>query len=203
MEHLSDLELIKRVKENACSDSYNELLKRYEKIFYKRCQSYQKVLYSKGIDYNDVIEEKNTVFLKCVTSFDFKKSNSFGTHLGSHTGYFCLNLMKSKWAKKKQNTESMSYDMENFEQLEVPTEVGKNDLKNYIDFILNKLDDKKVGQVIRLRYFDIPNSEKYKNKFSSIAKKMKICKKNVIKLHERGIRLIKAKLKSQVICDLV
>ena len=68
---ICDNSLVKRVKKYGCNDSFKEITKRHEKLFYRICQNYMSILESKGIKREDVISEVSFVIFKAVKSYKF------------------------------------------------------------------------------------------------------------------------------------
>ena len=89
----NDNTLIEEVRKSGCNESYKELLSRHEKLFYKICQKYIPVIISRGLEKNDLLEDKHFVLFKCINSYSTDKKTKFSTWLGNCTRYHCLNFL--------------------------------------------------------------------------------------------------------------
>lgn len=72
-------------------------------------------------------------------------------------------------------------------------------IDEYIFNILNKLKDQRITSVFKLRYF----SGEKKLTWQKVAKKMKISTQTAINLHEKGRIILKNKMSSAQVSDLI
>jgi RNA polymerase sigma factor (sigma-70 family) len=198
----ADNELILNVKEDNCSESYSELVLRHEKLYYKICQKYSNVVKSSDGSLDDLLSDKDFVFLKSLKSYNPEKKSKFSTWLANHARYHCLNFIKDNCKYIKFESEK---DLENFlearanSQLEDYDDQNKKELKFQIFNILSKLKDGRIHRVYEERY----NDDGSKQTWAKIAKKLNISTQTVINLHGRGSKILKYKMKSQKLLDFV
>src|SRR4051812_23966769 len=92
----TDLTLVRGVKQKGDDDSFKEVCRRYENVFYKICQRYAPVLRNSGINPQDIFDDKNIIILNCIKSFDPKKGAKLSTHIGNYARYLCLNSISAR-----------------------------------------------------------------------------------------------------------
>ena len=61
MENLNDTDLIIKIKENCCDDSFKELTDRHANLYYKICQKYLPTLKQMGVTPDDVFNDMEYV----------------------------------------------------------------------------------------------------------------------------------------------
>jgi RNA polymerase sigma factor (sigma-70 family) len=195
----TDTQLIRLVKSKTDDEAFLEICRRYENIFYKVCQKYTTSLAYSGINTQDIFDEKTYIIYHCVKTFNPGKNTKLSTWIGNYARYLCLNSINSRkfilpTADEKviahveelqvtQNYLSKSYSPEDY---------------NYIINIIGQLKDKRVGEIFRYRYFDDK-----KMIWSKIAKKMKMSTQTAINLHNKGLKMLRKKVKSKNISDIV
>lgn len=196
----TDNKLIKNIKDDNCNDSYKELVSRHEKLFYKVCQKYSNVVVSGGASMDDLLGDKDFVFLKSINSYKTNKKAKFSSWLGNHSRYHCLNFIKENCKYIKFDEQK---DLESFIETTTREDDIQNErnleLKDQIFHILSKLKDSRIHEVFIERYAD---SEK-KPTWAKIAKKLNISTQTVINLHSRGSKILKHKMKSRKLLDFV
>ncbi len=196
---LTDKELIRRIKSDADSEAFLEICRRYENIFYRICHKYDKRVQAAGLNCDDIFEEKNTIIFHCINTFDFNRKTKLSTWIGNYARYLCLNSIKSRQhifpsddveiQKAIENSQSDSTIME--------TDSIKND-KDYFMNILDRIGDKRIADIIRLRYF----SDK-KLIWKKIAKKLNLSVQTCINLNARGLKILKNKIGSKQMMDII
>ena len=195
----TDAQLIKKIKDGD-SDSFNEVCEKYENIFYKICQRYCSALTSCGINPQDIFDEKNLIILNCIHSFNPKKKTKLSTHIGNYARYLCLNSMHSRKFIVPTTSEELHKAIEDNQ---VKTEYLSNSLKrketyDYVLSLTEQLKDKRIERILSLRYLG-PK----KMTWNSISKEMGISTQTAINLHNRGMSLIRKKIKSSTISDQI
>ena len=71
---------------------------------------------------------------------------------------------------------------------------------NYVVNIISQLKDKRISEIFKYRYFPEKNKKMI---WSKIAKKMNISTQTAINLHNKGISIVRKKIKSENISDVV
>lgn len=189
---VNDEELIRRVVDEMCSDSFRMLCDKYEKVFFKMCQRYASPLRSVGIAVEEVLEEKNYTVWFCITKYDSSRGTKLSTFIGNYARYLCLKSITSK---------RLSVD---FEDNDIKSLIESSQEKNHYEnesasinydglkFVFNSLQNSKHKEILRLRYFSSDHQPTWKD----IAKKMNISIPTAISLHGKAIKSLKCKIKS-------
>jgi hypothetical protein len=199
-EQKTDLQLINSVKKYGDNDSFNEICKRYENIFYKICQKYNLALLLSGINIKDIFDEKNYVIYRCILSFKSKKNAKLSTWIGNCTRYLCLNTMNSDKLVLPMDSDEIKTRIEEKQATTDYSNNNKNYIENYhyIFNILNQLKDDRICNIFKYRYC----GDK-KMIWSKVAKKMNLSTQTVVNLHDKGVKLVKSKINSKNISDIV
>jgi RNA polymerase sigma factor (sigma-70 family) len=197
---LVDNTLVRRVKNDGCNDSFIEILNRHEKLYYKICQKYIPVVLAKGLRKDDLLDDKEFVVFKAVSSYKINKKCKFSTWLGNCTKYHCLTFINSNNKEVDLEDETINLYLTDKSKEDFDTECSLKDEKEYVFKILNKLKDKRISKVFKLRYFD-KNTEKKKVTWSSIASQIDTSTQTAINLHQRGVNILSKKLKSKELYD--
>lgn len=187
-----DEDLIKNVKDNNCSESFSEICKRHEKLFYKTCHSYIKILNSLGFDKTDIFEERDIVILEAINKYNPDKKCSFSSWVGNYTRYFCLNKINKKEIKTQEVAEEEFADkfdkisMSRFEEVE-----------NKVDFdsvfhLLDSSGDNRLSKIFALRYDD---SCMKKPSWEKIAAQLNLSVQMTVDLHKKAIKTIRREVK--------
>jgi RNA polymerase sigma factor (sigma-70 family) len=192
----TDKKLIKLVK-NGDSVAFEEVCRRYENIFYKVCQRYVGALSVCGIHLQDIFDEKNYIIFHCIKTFKPSKKTKLSTWIGNYARYLCLNSINSKRFIIPNWDEDIIKHMDEMQVINPDVTFDQEDY-NYILNIISQLRDKRVEEIFKYRYF----GDK-KMIWSRIAKNMKISTQTAINLHNKGIRILRKKVKSPCISDVV
>lgn len=189
-----DKELVKLVKESGDDAAFNEICRRYENIFYKICQRYVGALSASGVNTQDIFDEKNFIIYHCVSTFKPRKKAKLSTWIGNYARYLCLNsinkrrfILPSSDDEVKEYIENQQASHDYFSS----DNLSQEDM-DYVTSMLNELKDDRIIQLFRLRYFSEP-----KITWAKIAKKMNISIQTAMNLHNKGLALLKNKLKSE------
>lgn len=195
----TDLELIDLVKNEIDGDAFVEVCRRYENIFYKVCQKYVAPLSSAGINVQDIFDEKNIIVFHCIQTFNSNKKAKLSTWIGNYARYLCLNTINSrKFILPTTDEESLKKLEEVQAAQDYVNLAPSSEDYSYVLNIISQLKDKRVEEIFKYRYF----TDK-KMIWSKIAKKMKISTQTAINLHNKGILILRKKVKSKNISDLV
>ncbi len=196
MAEIKDLELIENVKDRQCNKSLQEIISRHSALCYDIYNKYSNTLKTNGELISNINLEKDYIIYKSVLSYDPSRKTKFSTWLGNFTRYYCLNLINSE--KKYVPMESTLLNSIK-EKESAPTESQTDqDIEEYISNLLDKMKDKRIKRVFKLRYF--PDFAK-RNTWVNIAKKLKISPQTAINLHNRGKRIIAQKILSKNFSD--
>jgi RNA polymerase sigma factor (sigma-70 family) len=191
---LSDLVLVNRVKENACSDSFVELSNRHGNLFYKICQSYIKVLSIVGYHPDDIFEDRDVVIFEAIRKYDPNRGARFSTFLANVTRWFCLNkINKTKGVPENGSEEEMEAafndkSVENFENQKPEVDV---------DAIFRTLSQTKDGRILNLFKLRYDTSLDKKRPWIEIADQLKLSVQATMQLHKKGLKLLREEMASE------
>jgi RNA polymerase sigma factor (sigma-70 family) len=196
----TDNELVKLVKDDANSEAFKEVCRRYENIFYKICQKYVNPLTMSGVNPQDIFDEKSYILFHCVNTFKSNKKTKLGTWIGNYARYLCLNSINARRFIVPTTDDDLKRHLED-SQAKTNFLDGKihaqEDFK-YVLNLLNQLKDPRIIEIFRLRYFGAKRMI-----WTKIAKKMRISTQTAINLHNRGLDLLRRKLASENISDVI
>jgi RNA polymerase sigma factor (sigma-70 family) len=191
--------LISLVRDKNNGEAFQEVCRRYENIFYKVCQKYVNALSHCGVNVQDIFDEKVYIIYHCINTFNPKKNTKLSTWIGNYARYLCLNSINSRKFilptlddDVKQHIEEMQIS-----QSYMSASFSSEDY-NYILNIIGQLKDRRVSEIFKYRYF-APK----KMIWSKIAKRLKISTQTAINLHNKGIHILRKKVKSKNISDIV
>ena len=180
-----DLKLIKLIKNKKCNSSYNKLQEKHSNLFYSICNKYKT-----RINLDEVHKDKDFVMFKALSTFSAEKGAKFSTWLGNYTRYHCLNYIKNNYKYVITDDDKISHF---FNSKSVDEYGEKKDVKNDLDHafsILEKLSDKRIFKIFKLRY----NDSGPKLTWKQIAKRFDLTPQTIINLHTKGRRAIKKKM---------
>ncbi len=147
MTNISDIDLIKKIKQDHCSDSLKELAARHEGIYYQTVKRFEPILLGVcGISKNDINNEFLILAWKAAYSFDFDKNVKYNTWLERITRYYYLDEIR-KFTRIKNNKKYFVQKVqipENFcdlHELEGNTLTYESDFGALID--INTINQKK------------------------------------------------------------
>ena len=196
----TDVELVKLVKDTADNEAFLEVCRRYENIFYKVCQKYATALSHSGINPQDIFEEKDFIIFHCISTFQTNKKAKLGTWIGNYARYLCLNSINSKRFILPTTDEDIKKRIEESQVTHNYLEslnTTKEDFK-YILNLLEQVKDPRIIQIFKLRYLR-PN----RMIWAEIAVDVGVSTQTVINLHAKGLALLRTKLKSKNISDII
>jgi RNA polymerase sigma factor (sigma-70 family) len=198
----ADSTLIRKIKESGCNESYKLLATRHEKLFYKMCQRYIPAAYTKGIKKQDIFNDKDFVIFKAISSYKNNRKTKFSTWLGNCTKYYCLGLINAnnRYVNSEEELLQVILDSQSKQIHEQETKYKFD--KEYVFNILDKLKDKRISKVFKLRFFD-ETTECKKATWSFIAKKIKTSTQTAINLYNRGKKMLRKKITSKESQDMI
>jgi RNA polymerase sigma factor (sigma-70 family) len=197
MEKKTDSQLTKKLKRDGCEQSFLELCRRYENVYYKICQKYRYALIKAGVQPEDVFAEKDLIVLKCALTFDPSRKTKFSTWLGNYAKFTCLNFVNSKKFIFNADTEELHSFMEEAQytsDIQDFTEEAKIALK-----ILNELQDERIKKIFKMRYF---RDKKKDGTWKKISEELGMSIQTAINLHKKGLRLLKNRLNKKINIDI-
>jgi RNA polymerase sigma factor (sigma-70 family) len=192
---LTDLHLIKRIKDKNCEKSLIELSERHSGLYFKIIKKYSKSFFANNIDLNEATSDKNLIIWNSAKNFKEDKNVKFSTWLANQVKYFCLNTLNKKSKDRLVATEDQILDSLN----EKPITQKHENLFEFTGNILSQLKDSRIRKIFSLRY----SSAEKKPSWCIIAEKLQISTQTAINLHNKGISILRKKIKSEKFLDNV
>jgi len=192
---LSDNHLVQRVKVINCEKSLIELSTRHSGLYFKILKKYSKSFFANNIDINEAASDKNLIIWNSVKSFSIDKNVKFSTWLANQTKYHCLNTLNKKSKDRLVTTGDDILDFLNEED----SPSNPDPLFEFIENILGQLKDKRIKVIFAMRY----SREDKKPSWCVVAKELEISTQTAINLHNRGIKILRKKIKSEKFLDSV
>ena len=192
---ITDTCLVNRIKLINCEKSLNELIKRHSALCFKIIARFSKSFYANNLDITELYNDKNLIIWNSANSFKEDKNVKFSTWLANQVKYSCLNCLNKKSKDRLVATEDKCLDA-----LKEDVEVNSDDdLFEFTENILSQLKDPRIKKIFSLRY---SNLEK-KPSWCVIATKIRVSTQTAINLHNRGIEILRKKIKSEKMLDNV
>jgi len=194
-DNVSDNYLVERIRISNCESSLKELIKRHSALCFKIIQKYSSTFYANNIDIMEASSDKNLIIWNSAKSFSVDKNVKFSTWLANQMKYSCLNAINRKTKDRLVTTEDEILDV----LKNSITEDADDNLFEFADNILSQLKDIRIKKIFSMRY----SSRCKKPSWCVVAKKMKISTQTAINLHNRGIEVLRKKIKSEKFLDSI
>jgi len=198
---LTDTQLVNNIKLTNCEKSLNELINRHSGLCFKIMARFSKSFYANNLDITELYNDKNLIIWNSANSFKEDKEVKFSTWLANQIKYSCLNCLNKKSKDRLVTTEDKSLDALKeknpfYNRVEAHS---SNNLFEFTENILSQLKDPRIKKIFSLRY---SNMEK-KPSWCVIADKISVSTQTAINLHNRGIEILRKKIKSEKMLDNV
>jgi RNA polymerase sigma factor (sigma-70 family) len=194
-DNVSDNYLVERIRVINCEKSLEELIKRHSPLCFKIIKRYASTFYANNIDIIEASSDKNLIIWNSAKSFSIGKNVKFSTWLANQVKYSCLNALNKKTKDRLVATEDEILDI----LKEKPTEEPEGNLFEFTNNILKQLKDKRIKQIFSMRY-SVHNK---KPSWCTVAEQMKVSTQTAINLHNRGIEILRKKIRSEKFLDTV
>ena len=191
LRELNDEKLIEAIKSNSCNDSFNELCRRYENVFYRICHKYTAALKASGVHPEDLYEEKHYILWTCASNFKPEKKTKLSTWIGNYARYICLNSINSRRLLVNFDNQELKDFIEGCQQSSYDTNVDPYQYEN-LKYCYDSVSDERLRKIITLRYFSGKRQT-----WKVIAKKMNISIQTAISLHNKVLKILKEKIKDK------
>lgn len=191
---LEDIDLIKNVKSQNCSNSLVELVERHSGMCFMIGKKYA---HSCGIDLNDLNDNRYWLIFNALSTYDINKGSKFSTWLGNQIRFFCLNY------KNKNNKIIATEDKILEFMINENSNKRRDNKKEILDTIkdlFSQITDPNTKNAIYYRYFY--NKDRILN-YSEVAEILKVTPQTVLNWHNKFIRLAKKKLTSYENNDII
>jgi RNA polymerase sigma factor (sigma-70 family) len=193
--NVSDNYLAERISISNCEDSLRELISRHSALCFKIIKKYSGSFYAYNIDVNEASSDKNLIIWNSAKSFSPDKNVKFSTWLANQVKYSCLNALNKKSKDRLVATEDEILDV----LKEKAPEEKTDNLFEFTNNILKQLKDKRIKQIFSMRYSNLNK----KPSWCKVAEELKISTQTAINLHNRGIDVLRKKIKSEKFLDTI
>ncbi len=194
-DNVSDNYLVERIKLTDCEKSLEELIKRHSAICFKVIKRYASTFYANNINVIDASSDKNLIIWNSAKSFNIDKNVKFSTWLANQVKYSCLNALNKKSKDRLVATEDEILEL----LKERPEEDPEGNLFEFTGNILNQLKDKRIKQIFSMRY----STRHKKPSWCKVAEELNVSTQTAINLHNRGIAVLRKKLRSEKFLDSI
>jgi DNA-directed RNA polymerase specialized sigma24 family protein len=179
MKNKTDEELVKRIQETGCSDSFLELRSRHLRLCTDRMKKYWGLLIKMGYSEDQILHERDLAISRAILNYN-KKDSAVNTWIGNNVRYWFLNLLK------KFNEKKLDVEMTTSLGLESKEKINQDyDIEDFIDKNLSHLDSN-VKLVFTERFVNNQKlkyiSEKYNISHAKITKFSKIGREHLKKI---------------------
>lgn len=188
---MNDLELIDKVKNEGCSESFSEIVERHSPLYWSICNKYKEPMTASGVHVSDMDDDKLFFIYESIKSYDPEKNSKYSTWLANWTKYKCLSKITSSNRVVTKTSEFLDFCSEKESDCDDQDEANKADA---YDFIKEQLADEKddIKEIFNLRYF---SNEKKNRRWSDIGKKLGISTQTAINRHDRVVNKIKMRMR--------
>ena len=194
-DNVSDNYLVERIRVADCENSLKELIERHSGLCFKIIKRYAGTFYANNIDITEASSDKNLIIWNSAKSFSVGKNVKFSTWLANQVKYSCLNALNKKSKDRLIATEDEILDL----LKEKSPEESEDNLFEFTDNILNQLKDKRIKQIFSMRY----SVYSKKPSWCKVAEQLNVSTQTAINLHNRGIEVLRKKIKSEKFLDSI
>jgi len=191
IKEVNDKDLVLKIKNESCNDSYLELCRRYENVFYKICQKYSQALKNSGVNPDDLYKEKDFILWSCACNYDPDRKTKLSTHIGNHARYVCLNSINSRRLLVNFDNQEIKDFIEDSQKSSYDTDEDPYQYDE-LRFCYEGISDERLKRIIELRYF-----QDKKLTWRTISEKMNISIQTAISLHNRVLNILRDKIKDK------
>ena len=197
---MTDEKLVQNVKNNNCNESLKTLIFKHAALCFNVYKRYAKALESNGLTFDDIKLEKDLIIYNSCLSFKREKKVKFSTWLGNYARYYCLNMINKNRNYVCVEEDELIYHIDKsssqdfFNRSENPDE-----FRAFILNILEQAKDKRIIKIFKRRYF----SEKKERTWSNISRDMNLSIQTAINLHTKGLGILRTKMNSENLLDLI
>lgn len=187
-----DHDLYLKIKNENCEASLKTIIEKHTPLYYKICQKFSFNLSNRGFYLDDLYKDSHYIIYKAINSFDLSRKIKLSTWIGLCAKYHCLTILTNL------NHEITTVSDESFYDFAAEID-NREELKDYILNLTSRLNDKRIDQIIKLRYFD-SDSEGGNGKkmtWKKIGKKLNLSNQTVINLFNSSLKILKEKIKNK------
>lgn len=187
---VTDIDLIKRVKNHKCSDSINKLTEKYSLVCLNIFHKYSPRLATWNISSGDFKDNIPYIIWKASETFDFKKKVSFCSWVSIRSKYHCLDIIRSNTQRNK----ICSLDSFNPEQHDSKIIPNIDNVDNSL-FLNSIFKDKNqnIKKIFILRHY-------FELSWREIVEKIGISKFKCMAFYKEGSKILKNKLQEEKPC---
>jgi len=196
----TDNSLVRRIKNYNCSNSIVELKDRHAGLVVNIYGKYGGVLSAMNFSPSEFHSEIHYIIYEAAKKFDLKRKDiKFSTYLGNLTRYYCLDKITELTKDKTVQAEP-----EDITKI-IDSCYNSNDTKeskekcDYIFSILNQMKDDRIIKIFNYRYFD----GNHKMTWKEVGKEVGLTNQSCLNLHNKAIKFLREKIKSDNLYDKV
>lgn len=196
----SDPELVANIQTNQCDASLKELIKRHSALCFDMFKRYGGLLANAGVSFSEMMAEIPYLIYNSALSWSPNKNSKYSSWLGEQAKFACLAFSRKRLSNLiSTDPITMTYLIDRGQSIE--NEKTKNDERfELIEEILNQVQDKRIQQIFKLRYFGESKTER---SWAEIAKVIGMSTQSAINLHEKGRKILHSKLVSDACFDKI
>lgn len=189
-----DNDLVKCVQNFNDEQALKTLIERHSALCNSLYKKYSGPIMASGVFLDDVINQKDYVIYKSALSYNPDKKSKFSTWLYNQIRYQCLNCINENKIYIQMEDNMLNSLIEKNSDIRL-----SENLNEYIYNILNSLSDKRILKIFKLRY----SQSNKKMAWSKIGKKLNISTQTAINIHNKALKMLKVKIKSENTFDKV
>lgn len=183
---VSDLQLIKNVKEKQDSESLNVLLERHTGIYKKIVSKYS---FNPEIKRSELLEDKAFNIYQYALDYDPNRNMKFSSYIGQRIKYICQTIITKDCPTYTEVDENLSF--EDYER----QVIEENEILKKTFDILDTFEDKRVAKIFKLRH--APSGKK-ETPWWKIGKLLNISTETARNLYYKNLEILKKKVKQQI-----
>lgn len=192
MENLSDLELVKNIKEQTnVEDCLQELINRHSGIYLEMVNSFLKNCDNNSLR-DEIVSEKAYAIYNTALKYDENRGTKFSTFLGNEAKWICLNA-----SNKNRKFVAMNDQTFDFEKIKAETNIEQykqeEEILKSFDAELEKMPDERIKKIFKMRY----KGNRKLTPWRKISKKMNLSIQGCINIHNAALKNISKNIRSQ------
>lgn len=178
---LSDIQLVKEVKDNNDSKALEELIHRHTGIYYEIVHRYS---FMPELEKQELINDKMYNIYQYILDYKEDKNTKLSTYIGHRVKYECMNLITNKIEKEELSDNLIDLSSTEFD-------------REFLDLLLKEaksIEDKRFYKIIEMRFLS-----KNPSLLREIGVELGITKECVRQIFEKNMKILRKRLNKEVI----
>lgn len=193
---LNDSELIDNIKNNGCSQSFEELVERHSQLYYSVVQKFyiRRKHQLNTQDLQDLLNDLYIVFNNTINKYSINRKTKFSTFLYYMTRFHCLNSHK----KFKEEISHENKDIDSINEINnrfYTFQDNMEEINVHVFKILEKMGDKRISKIFKRRFIDVEGNKL--TSWNCIANEIGLSVTGTINLYQKGQKFLYQKLHTQ------